>query len=180
MYPIRCLTTPVREFLLARLEGLQISLNELAARLRESIARVVGSHFGDTVSEVVRAILNRRLPDNEEDDHELYGEHSRYSPYEYDSRPSPWYRREPMAPPAAPSVTAWLPVVPPALQGLAWLLEPVLKRWPWLGLLGVSTAAVLVAVLCSPWAGALTGTGGIALLLLRAGVGNSERCCSSV
>jgi hypothetical protein len=178
MYPIRTLARPIRDFLLTRLEGLHIALHELAARLRESIASVIGTHVGTTVSEIIRASLNRRLPDeDDENPAEFHGERSSYGQHGYEERQPFWRDPEPMerwrGPEwNAPTLTSrswagWLPLVPPTLHSLAWLMEPLQARWPWLGTLGVGTATALVALLFNPLAGAITGSTGLALLLLR-------------
>jgi hypothetical protein len=175
MYPIRNLARPVRDFLLTRLEGLQIALHELAGRLRESIASIIGTHVGATVSEIIRASLNRRLPcEADEDPAEFHGERSPYGQHGYEERQPHWRDPEPMqrwrgpewnAPPSTlRSWAGWLPLVPPTLHGLAWLVEPVLGRWPWLGALGVSTAAALVVMRFSPLASAITDSAGVVLL----------------
>ena len=70
----------------------------------------------------------------------------------------------------------WLPLVPPTLHGLAWLLKPLLTRWPWLGALGVGAVATVAAILFSPLAGVLAGSAGTVLMLFGLADSASD-CC---
>jgi hypothetical protein len=177
MNAIRTLAGPARDFIVVRLETLHLALHQLAVRLRDSIATLIGSHVGNAIGDVLRAALSRRLPGPDDDDaDDFYGDRSPYGDHDHEHRwpswhdPDPrerWYGQEKNTPTlvSAP-LPGWLPLVPPILHALTWLLRPLLTRRAWLGSLAVGAAAALAAVLVRPLAGVLAGSAGAVLLLL--------------
>src|SRR3954468_1933488 len=96
MYSIRSFASPARDFAVQRLEGLQLALQQLAGRLRDSIATVIGTHAGNAIGDAIRGILNRRLPDDEEEDpDDYYSERPPYGQHGYEAHRTHWHDPEP-------------------------------------------------------------------------------------
>jgi hypothetical protein len=177
MHSLRSLAQPARDFVVARLEALHLALHQLAGRLRDNIATLIGSHVGNAVGDVLRASLARRLPETYDDDtDDFYGDHSPYGHHEHEHRWRSWHDADPRerwygteqqaSLRVSVPLPGWLPLVPPILHTLTWLLGPLIARRAWMGTLAVGGTASLAAVLVRPLAGVLTGSAGVVLLLL--------------
>jgi hypothetical protein len=183
-----CLTTPartVRRCLLERLERLHDALTNLARRLREGIASVIGAHVGDTVRDAIHAALNGGPRDPPQDDHgddfprrfshgypgDSYWQHDEEPTPSLDEQPGFWHNASPLptrpVPTSAPSNRSrrWWSLLPAGFQALAWCLRHDRARRPVLTLLGIATLAGLIALLTGPVAGAAVATAGVVITL---------------
>src|SRR5690242_14356765 len=96
MRSLRSLAQPVRDFVVARLETLHLALQQLAVRLCEGIATLIGSHVGNAIGDVLRAALSSRMPDaDDEDTDDYHGDRSRYGQHSYERRLPSWHDPQP-------------------------------------------------------------------------------------
>ena len=164
-----------------RLERLHGALAGLAQRLRESVASVVGEHAGQAVRDGVAAALGgpagTPAPEPTRYDSPRYN-YSSYAADPYagetedrtDSGPGPdrfWDEPRPASSPPPPAGTPprWWPLLPAALQALAFWLRHSPSRRPLLAALGVAAVAGVVALAAGPVAGAVAATAGTMLLV---------------
>ena len=161
---------PALRFLQERLERLHASLEDLARRLREGIAGLVGVHVGDAVRDALRVALGR--PPNEPAGAWAQGP----SPFDppaddpADVGPVALWADEPEPPRSAPAPTVrpgWWPLLTGGLQLAGWWLRDRLRR-PLLRWLGIG-AGVALALSAGPvTAGVLAAAGAAAALMALA------------
>src|SRR5262245_47053305 len=144
---VRNLSGPALRFLQDRLERLQASLEDLARRLREGIAGLVGVHVGDAVRDALRAALGR--PPNEPVGTWPQAPSS-YDPTADDpvgTGPAPLWADEPGPPRVAPAPSVrpgWWPLLTGGLHLAGWWLRDRLPR-PVLRWLGIGAGLALAA-----------------------------------
>jgi len=159
---------PALRFLQERLECLQASLEELARRLRESIAGLVGVHVGDAVRDALRAALGR--PPNEPAGAWPQAP-SPFDPTTDDpAGPAPLWSEEPEPPRAAPAPTVrpgWWLLLTGGLQLAGWWLHDRLRR-PLLRWLGIGAGVALALAAGPVMAGVLVAAGAASALMALA------------
>jgi hypothetical protein len=169
-----------------RLERLNDGLRELAERLTQSIASLVGSAIADAVRDAVHALLGGEARPAQDYRHGLHAarpyeqghpgrwdDPARQGWYEEDH---PWREDEPFEPPPSPEPAhdkaankRWRQALTAAAQaGLFWLKAQPCRR-PVATALAATVAAGVVAFVAGPAAGAAAGVlASVASLLLTA------------
>jgi hypothetical protein len=169
-----------------RLERLNGGLKELAERLKQSIASLVGSAIAEAVRDAVHALLGgedrpvspryQNFPSQRPPGQDYRGRWDEPAEQRWYEEDHPWREDEPFEPPPAPAADTskaagkrWRHALTAAAQaGLFWLKARPCRR-PVATALAATLAAGVVAFVAGPAAGAAAGVlASVASLLLTA------------